>query len=99
MTATMLRHLLSALLLGIALWLAGPAGVGPAVSYAQACLSQSQTQALVASGQVNPFSVYYGSLQQQGQVVSSCLIQNGGGYAYLVKVVKANGQVVTVTVP
>jgi hypothetical protein len=94
----MMRNVLTSVFLSAFMWLAGPAGVGPAVTHAQGCLSQSQTQALVASGTVNPFSAYYGGLQQQGQVVSSCLTQSGGGYAYLVKLVKANGQVVSLTI-
>lgn len=94
----MTRPALSTLLIGAGLLAAGPAGIGPTVGYAQGCLSQSQAQALVAAGQAKPFSVFYGSLQQQGQVVSSCMIQAGGGYGYRVKLVKANGQVVTVIV-
>ena len=90
---------LAPLLLGAALLLAGPADVGPASAHAQGCLSQSQAQALVASGQAPPFSAFYASLQQQGQVVSSCMIQAGGGYKYSVKLLKPNGQVVSVVVP
>ena len=55
--------------------LTGPAGIGPAETYAQGCMSQSQAQALVAAGKAKPFSVFYGSLQKKGQVVSSCMIQ------------------------
>jgi hypothetical protein len=98
MTAAMIRLTLSTLLTAAALLLAGPAGIGQPAAYAQSCLSQSQAQALVASGQARPFSTFYGSLQQQGQVVSSCMIQSGGGYAYSVKLVKPNGQVVSVVV-
>jgi hypothetical protein len=94
----MTGHALTILLLGGALLLAGPADVGPASVYAQGCLSQGQTQALVASGQVKPFSAFYGSLQQQGQVVSSCLIQSGGGYAYYVTIVQPSGQVLNRTI-
>jgi hypothetical protein len=95
----MIRLAVLTLLLGAALLLAGPADVGPATAYAQGCLSQSQAQGLVASGQAPPFSAFYASLQQQGQVVSSCMIQTGGGYKYSVKLLKANGQVVSVIVP
>lgn len=98
MTAAMIRLTLSTLLTALALLLAGPAGIGQSAAYAQSCLPQSQAQALVASGQARPFSAFYGSLQQQGQVVSSCMIQRGGGYAYSVKLVKSNGQVVSVVV-
>lgn len=95
----MSRLALPTLLLGAALLAAGPVGVGPATAYANGCLSQSQAQALVASGQAPPFSAFYASLQQQGQVVSSCMIKAGGGYKYSVKLLKSDGKVFSVIVP
>jgi hypothetical protein len=95
----MSRLALPTLLLGAALLVAGPADVGPATAHAQGCLSNSQAQALVDRGQSPPFSAYYASPQQQGQVVSSCMIQSGGGYKYKAMLRKPNGQVVPVIVP
>lgn len=94
----MLRSTLSTLLLGAVLLLAGPAGFGQSPVYAQTCISQSQAQALVASGQARPFSAFYGSLQQRGKVVSSCMIQSNGVYRYVVKLITADGNVIQLTV-
>lgn len=94
----MFKHLLTALPLAAALLLAGPAIVGPSQALAQSCLSQGEARSAVSSGQARPFSAYYGSLSQQGQVVSSCLIRSGGGYAYLVKLLQPNGQVISRTI-
>jgi hypothetical protein len=96
--AGMIRPTLSTLALGATLLLADPAGFGQSAAYAQGCLPQGLAQQLVASGQAKPFSAFYGSLQQQGQVVSSCLVPSGGGYVYVVKLVKPNGEVVQTTV-
>lgn len=91
----MARHLLTTLLLGAALLLAGPAGIGIGAVSAQACLSQSETRKAVSNGDAKPFSAFSRSLKQQGQVVSSCLTRSGGGYAYQYKIVQPNGQVIS----
>ena len=87
-----------ALALGAALLLAGPTGFGPREAFAQGCLPQSEVRAAVAAGQARPFSQFSGRLRSMGDVVSSCLVNQGGGYAYVVSIVQANGQVTQVVV-
>lgn len=93
--AGMIRVKFPTLLLGTALLLAGPAELGPTAASAQGCLSQSEARAAVSRGDAQSFSNFHGSLQQQGQVVSSCLVRRGNSYEYQGKLVKPNGQVET----
>jgi hypothetical protein len=92
------RFSFPALALGAALLAAGPTGLGPTDALAQGCLSQAEARAAVSSGQAAPFSAFSGSLRSMGQVVSSCLAQQGGGYVYVVKIVQPNGQVISQTI-
>ena len=94
----MIRHSLMTLLLGAALLSAGPAGIGPAASYAQGCLSQGDVRAAVASGQAAPFSNFVGGLRATGDVVSSCLSKSGNSYVYVVGIVQSNGQLMQAVV-
>jgi hypothetical protein len=83
-----------ALALAAALLLSGPVGSGPSQALAQGCVSQSEARAAVASGQARPFSQFSGRLRSMGDVVSSCLVDQGGGsYAYVGSILQANGQV------
>jgi hypothetical protein len=92
----MMRLMLSTLLVGAALLFAGPTGIGQSAAYAQAgCLPNDQARTLINNGQARPFSVFLNQVQSQGKVVSSCMVPGG---RYIVKVVKANGQVVQLTV-
>ena len=92
----MARYSILALALGAALLLAGPTGFGPVETYAQGCVSQGEARAAVASGQARPFSQFSGRLRgQYGDIVSSCLMNQGGSFAYLVSAVQPNGQVTT----
>ena len=91
----MIRHALIALLLGAALLVAGPSGIGPTASHAQGCMSQGDTRAAVSSGQARSFSAFLPRLQQQGKVVSSCLVRSGGGYSYVYKILKPDGRVIS----
>jgi hypothetical protein len=88
-----------ALALGAALLLAGPTGFGPAEAFAQACMSQGDARAAVASGEARSFSQFSGQLRQRyGDIVSSCLVNLGGSLGYLVSAVQPNGQVTTFTI-
>jgi len=91
----MIRLMLSTLLVGAALLFAGPTGIGQSTAYAQGCLSPGDARNLVSTGGAKPLSQFYPQLQSQGKVVWSCMIPGG---RYIVKVVKANGQVVQLTV-
>jgi hypothetical protein len=92
------RFSIPALALGAALLVAGPSGLGPGESYAQSCMSQAQARAAVSSGQAAPFSAFSGSLRSMGQVVSSCLAQQGNTLVYVVKIVRPDGQVISQTI-
>jgi len=92
----MARKSFLALALGAALLLAGPTGFGPVATLAQGCMSQSEARAAIANGQARPFSQFSGRLRAIGDVVSSCLVDQGGGLAYVVSIVQANGQVTQV---
>ena len=60
-----------------------------------ACLSQSQAREAVASGKAAPLGAVAG--QAGGEIVKAQLCQQGGGYVYLLSVLKG-GKVTTVTV-
>lgn len=92
----MIRHTLIALLVGAALLLAGPTGLGPTTGHAQgSCMTPGDTRAAVSSGQARSFSAFLPRLQQQGKVVSSCLVRSGGGFAYVYKILKPDGRVIS----
>ncbi len=59
------------------------------------CLSQAQARQVVASGQAVPLGSVAG--QAGGEIVKAQLCQQGGGYVYVLSVLK-NGAVTTVTV-
>jgi hypothetical protein len=87
------------LLLAATLLLTGPAGIGLAAAYAQACLSVSDTRAAVSNRQAKPFSAFSRTLEQQGsKVVSYCLAPRGKGFVYQGKILKSNGQLVPFSV-
>ena len=68
-----------------------------AIAPAQAaCLSQAQTREAVASGKAAPLGSVAG--RAGGEIVKAQLCQQGGGYVYVLSVLK-NGKVTTVTVP
>lgn len=92
----MIKDSLKALLLGMVLLLMGAAGNGPDPAAAQGCVSQGEARQAVQSGQAAPFSAFSGGLRSQGQIVSSCLAGGGGGYVYVVQLVRSNGQVTRV---
>ncbi len=95
----MARYSILALALGAALLLAGPAGFGPAETYAQGCMSQGEARAAIANNQARQFSQFSGRLRgQYGDIVSSCLVDLGGVLGYLVSAVQPNGQVTTFTI-
>ncbi len=93
----------SKLLLTLALWaallIAGPTGFGPGETYAQGCVSQGEARAAIANGQARPFSQFSGRLRSMGDVVSSCLVDRGGGtFDYVVSIVQSNGQVTNLSI-
>jgi hypothetical protein len=93
----MARISLKTLALGAALLVAGPVGLGPTDSFAQACMSQAETRAAVASG-VPSASQFVSQLRRDGQVVSSCLARSGSGYVYVFTIIQPNGQVISRTI-
>lgn len=76
----------------IALLIVLLAAVAPAEA---ACLSQGQARQVVASGQAAPLGAVAG--QAGGEIVKAQLCQQGGGYVYVLSVLKG-GKVTTVTV-
>ncbi|MHA7773663.1 PepSY domain-containing protein [Roseibium sp. M-1] len=60
-----------------------------------ACLSQGEAQQVVASGRAAPLGSVAGSAG--GEIVKAQLCEQGGGYVYVLSVLK-NGKVTTVTV-
>ena len=76
----------------IALLILTFAAIGPANA---ACLSQGEAQQVVASGKAAPLGSVAGSAG--GEIVKAQLCQQGGGYVYLLSVLKG-GKVTTVTV-
>ena len=92
----MARYSILALALGAALLLAGPTGFGPVETYAQGCMSQGEARAAVANNQARSFSQFSSRLRgQYGDIISSCLVDLGGSFGYLVSAVQPNGQVTT----
>ncbi|MES0879602.1 PepSY domain-containing protein [Roseibium sp. SCP14] len=61
-----------------------------------ACLSQAQAREAVASGRAAPLGSVAG--RAGGEIVKAQLCQQGGGYVYVLSVLKG-GKVTTVTVP
>ncbi|MBO9424429.1 MAG: PepSY domain-containing protein [Labrenzia sp.] len=59
------------------------------------CLSQAEARAVVASGQAQPLGAVAG--QAGGEIIKAQLCRQGGGYVYVLSVLK-NGQVTNVTV-
>lgn len=76
----------------IALLIVLLAAIAPAEA---ACLSQAQARQVVASGQAAPLGAVAG--QAGGEIVKAQLCQQGGGYVYVLSVLKG-GKVTTVTV-
>ncbi|MCX2723444.1 PepSY domain-containing protein [Roseibium salinum] len=68
------------------------AAVAPAQA---ACLSQAEAREAVASGRAVPLGSVAGSAG--GEIVKAQLCQQGGGYVYVLSVLK-DGKVTTVTV-
>jgi hypothetical protein len=89
----MASKVLLALALGAALLLSGPTGFGPQETFAQGCLPDGAVRDAVAAGQARPFSQFSGRLKSMGKVVSWCLVDQGGSYAYVGSILQANGQV------
>lgn len=59
------------------------------------CLSQAEARTAVANGQAAPLGSVAGSVD--GEIVKAQLCQQGGGYVYVLSVLK-NGVVTNVTV-
>ncbi len=68
------------------------AAVGPASAN---CLSQAEARQVVASGQAKSLGSVAG--QAGGEIVKAQLCRRGGGYVYVLSVLK-NGKVTNVTV-
>jgi hypothetical protein len=59
-------------------------------------MSQGEARAAIANNQARPFSQFSGQLRQRhGDIVSSCLVDLGGSFGYLVSAVQPSGQVTT----
>ncbi|TYC52000.1 hypothetical protein FMN50_19715 [Rhodobacterales bacterium] len=74
------------------IWIILLAAIVPAKA---ACLSQAQARQVVASGQAAPLGAVAG--RAGGEIVKAQLCQQGGGYVYVLSVLKG-GNVTTVTV-
>ena len=89
----MFRKSLRTLALGLALLLAGPAGLGAIPAAADSCLSAAETRAAVASGQAVPLSSVLRSIRAAvpGDIVRQQLCELGGRLVYLVDVYSSAG--------
>lgn len=101
MNCSMMIHTLKLLTLSLFL------SVAPAVlpddmsgsAYAQACLSNAQANAAVRSGAAKSLAQVKGrATRGGGKIVSAKLCRQGGGFVYVISVLKSNGQVSNVTV-
>lgn len=84
----MFRKFFSAPALGLALLLAGPAGIGAVPAAADQCLSATETRAAVANGQAVPLSSVLRQLRAtlRGDIVGQQLCDMGGRLVYLIDV-------------
>ncbi len=89
----MFRESLRTLAFGLALFLAGPAGVGAVPAAADQCLSAAETRAAVASGQAVPLSSVLRAIRAAvpGDIVRQQLCEMGGRLIYLVDVYSSAG--------
>lgn len=101
MNCGMMIHTLKILTLSLLLNLA-PAVLPDDMSgaaYAQACLSNAQANKAVRSGAAKSLAQVKGSATRGGgKIVSAKLCRQGGGFVYVISVLKSNGQVSNVTV-
>lgn len=96
----MIRNLLTALALMLALFAADPSGQLTGAAHAQSCLSQGDARQAVASGQAVPLSGLLGQIRAAvgGDILPSPQLCNvGGRLVYVVNVI-SNGQVTRVQV-
>ncbi len=85
-------------ILMMALILALPIGGGVSDVQAQSCLSNSQANAVVSSGQAKSLAqVKRQALRGGGKIVGAKLCRRGNGYVYVISV-KVNNMVKNVTV-
>jgi len=91
----MFRKTVSALFLGIALTVAGLAGLGADPALAEQCFTPSETRAMVQNRQAITLSGVLGEIRAVGQIVSSdpLLCDVGGRLVYLIDVI-SKGRVI-----
>jgi hypothetical protein len=92
----MMRKLSLAVMLGVAVMLAGPAGLGLAPAAAQGCLSAGDARAAVQSGDVVPLSRVLGQIRAAGggEVLPTPQLCNiGGRLVYMVNVLTRTGAI------
>lgn len=93
-----MSKLLPALLLAIGLLAAGPAGIGPSPSEAQACLSPEQARRL----NIPQLSSYLGQIRAvtggDVYIVYNCLRQVAGRYVYQITVDSGGGGPVNLSI-
>lgn len=97
----MMKHSLKILTLSLVLSMAPAAFPDDmsGVAYAQSCLSNAQANQAVRSGAAKPLSQVKGAATRGGgKIVSAKLCRQGGGFVYVISVLKSNGQVTNVTV-
>lgn len=100
MNCGMMIHTLKILTLSLLLNIA-PAALPDDMSgaYAQSCLSNAQANKAVRSGAAKSLAqVKGGATRGGGKIVSAKLCRQGGGFVYVISVLKSNGQVSNVTV-
>lgn len=89
-------------ILAVSLMLGGSISVAPihvTDAYAQSCLSNAAARDAVRSGSAKSLSqVKSKATRGGGKIVSAQLCKRGGGFIYVISVLKSNGQVSNVTV-
>lgn len=89
-------------ILAISLMLGGSVSVAPlhiSDAHAQSCLSNAAARDAVRSGSAKSLAqVKRQATRGGGKIVSAQLCKRGGGFVYVISVLKSNGQVSNVTV-
>lgn len=89
-------------ILAISLMLGGSFSLAPVHiddAHAQSCLSNAAARDAVRSGSAKSLSqVKKQATRGGGKIVSAQLCKRGGGFVYVISVLKSNGQVSNVTV-
>jgi hypothetical protein len=97
----MMRKISLAVMLGAAVMLAGPSGLGVTSAAAQGCLSAGDARAAVQSGDVVPLSRVLGKIRAAGggEVLPTPQLCNvGGRLVYMVNVLTSSGAIKRLTV-